>query len=455
MSNCKTGGFYPAPTTNRPCAVSSLLRSNETPLASMPKRPTALTATCSYVTAWQNVDFTSVTVDLMSPGHYTLGAGPVFTATYTNPTSGNPPPAADALIKTGAVTNTDQGFGSGPTSHILWRHGGNKTQRFGVAVDKRMSTISAGWGSVTGAGANAAIRNSTAVSGNRASSFSFGGIRPASGLALDDGAGNQAGIGARQMSQMRTGVGLRNPPSIGGERMSRVSFADGVRQPSGESRRTRAFHHDYVPPVPSIPAGVAASSPSDEDGALSPRQTHGPLALTPEDIRTRIAAGSRARSTSNASTPSAATTQQKDGMDDITCFLPAHTHPAPPPSIPSPLPTMMSPVMATMPLPMSASVMSPDEMLRAYAERRSTRTMTPVNGSLTMSMPIPMPMSPPPTMAMVNTGNSVRPLFGPTGVMSPTNTGNGHGRRGSVAVGQYGGTRYEIGEDEDAYGGTA
>ncbi|KAF9440089.1 hypothetical protein P691DRAFT_803579 [Macrolepiota fuliginosa MF-IS2] len=122
-----------------------------------------------------------------------------------------------------------------------------------------------------------------------------------------------------------------------------------------------------------------------------------------------------------------------------------------------------------MPLPMPASIMSPDEMLRAYAERRSTRTMTPVNMpvaspmSPTMSMPMPMPMSPPPTMAMVtplpmspvNTGNGVRPLFGPTGVMSPTNTGNGHGRKGSVAVGQYGGARYEIGEDEDAYGGTA
>ncbi|KAF9443351.1 hypothetical protein P691DRAFT_764356 [Macrolepiota fuliginosa MF-IS2] len=306
-----------------------------------------------------------------------------------------------------------------------------------------------------------------AIFGNRASSFSFGGIYPASGFGLDDGAGNQAGIGARQMPQMRTGVGLRNPPSIGGERMARASFADGVRQstvsfvndprPSAESRRTRAFHHDYVPSVPSIPAGVAAASPSDEDGALSPRQTHGPLALTPEDIR--------ARSASNASTPSATTTQQQDEVDDVLPALsmmrtdqdedyllpapaPAHTHPAPPSSIPSPPPTIMSPVMATMPLPMLASAMSSDEMLRAYAERRSTRTMTPTNGasypmSPTMSMPTPMSVSPPPTMAMatpllmspVYTGNGVRPLFGPTGVMGPTNTENGYGRKGSVAVG--------------------
>ncbi|KAF9441156.1 hypothetical protein P691DRAFT_779899 [Macrolepiota fuliginosa MF-IS2] len=191
-----------------------------------------------------------------------------------------------------------------------------KTQRFSVAVDKRMSTISTVWKSVTTAGANAGIRNSMTVSANRMSPISFGGIRPASGFALDDGASNQAGVGA---------------------------------------------------------------NPSDGDGALSPRQTHGPLALTPEDIRARIAAGSQARSASNVSTPSAATTQQKDEINNVLPalgmmrtdqgedhLLPApalaHTHLAPPSSIPSPPPTMMSPVMATIPPP-TASVMLPNEML--------------------------------------------------------------------------------------------
>ncbi|KAF9448765.1 hypothetical protein P691DRAFT_775192 [Macrolepiota fuliginosa MF-IS2] len=299
---------------------------------------------------------------------------------------------------------------------IRWRHeqATQKTRWFGVAVDGRVSVVSAGWRSVTATGANAAIQNSMAVSGNMAPPFLVGGTSPAPGFALDNGARNQAGVGMRQTSQMRTGVGLRNPPSIGGERMLRVSFADEVRQsgvsfandprPSGEFRRTRASHHDYIPPVHSIPAGVATASPSDEDGALSPRQTHGPLAPTPEDIRAYIAAGSRARITSNISTPSAATTQQKDEIDDVLPALsmmrtdqgedhlfpapaPAHIHPAPPSSIPSLPPTMMPPVMATMPLPMPAGVMSPDEMLCAYAERRGTRTMTPVNG---VSYPIPI-----------------------------------------------------------------
>jgi hypothetical protein len=107
----------------------------------------------------------------------------------------------------------------------------------------------------------------------------------------------------------------------------------------------------------------------------------------------------------------------------------------------------MSPVMAGMPMP--ASVMSPDEMLRAYAERRRTGTPAGVSTS-----PIGFPRSPPPTTPMSpnNTGGNMRSL---TGMVSPNNTGSaaGHGKKSSVAVGQYGGARYAIGDDEDAYGG--
>ncbi|KAF9440509.1 hypothetical protein P691DRAFT_782189 [Macrolepiota fuliginosa MF-IS2] len=402
----------------------------------------ALVSTRSCITIWQNGDFTvgSVTVDLMprwwnstASTNLQLGIVPFGQAPFqvSSPLVQSLRPLVPILHLAIPLLLQDISDGSA-------KQATQKTRR--LSIGKRMSTIATNWGSIAAAGANA-IRNSMAVSGSTASSFSFGGMRPASGFALDDGAGSQAGI-----DEDRRGIAQ----STGGERMSRVSFADGVRQsrvsfasepgPSGESRRTRAFHHDYVPPVPSISAGVTAASPNDEDGALSPRQTHGPLALTPEDIRACIATGSQARSASNASTPSAATTQQKDEIDNVLPALsmmrtdqgedhlipapaPAHTHPTPPSSIPSPPPTMMSPVMATMSLPMPASIMSPDEMLRAYAERRSTRTMTPVNGvsypmpvaspmSPTMSMPMPMPMSPPPTMAMVT------PL-----PMSPVNTG--------------------------------
>lgn len=291
-----------------------------------------------------------------------LPAGPVFTANYAKPANGNVPPAADTSLPSNPIINMDQkvsaeekhGLSPGRTAaavifpllivigcvlgYIRWQRKKvtEKSQRFSVAVDKRMSTISTDWKSVTAAGANAAIRNSMAVSGNRASSFSFGGIRPTSTFGDEPG---QAGVGTRQMSQMRTGVGLRHPNGSSlslattGERVSRVSFADGVRQsrvsfandprPSTESRRTRAYHNDYIPPVPSLPAnagGTVTSPTSDdgssaEDGALSPRQTQGPLTLTPEDIRARIVAGSRTRSASNAS--SAAQKKKSDEIDDV------------------------------------------------------------------------------------------------------------------------------------------
>ncbi|TFK32992.1 hypothetical protein BDQ12DRAFT_452231 [Crucibulum laeve] len=114
----------------------------------------------------------------------------------------------------------------------------------------------------------------------------------------------------------------------------------------------------------------------------------------------------------------------------------------------SPNPTSpVSPVMSTMPMqPMPASVMSPDEMLRAYAERKKAAAAGGViGGKPEISYPMPIAT------------NGARPLFGATGTVSPNNTGNGasgHQTTGSVGVGSYGGAMYAIGDGEDAYGGT-
>ena len=62
-------------------------------------------------------------------------------------------------------------------------------------------------------------------------------------------------------------------------RTSRLSFAADPRLP-GESRRTRAFRSVYIPPVPAFPSDDMSD---DRSGSLSPRQTQGPLTLTPED----------------------------------------------------------------------------------------------------------------------------------------------------------------------------
>ena len=65
---------------------------------------------------------------------------------------------------------------------------------------------------------------------------------------------------------------------------SRVSLTADPR-PSGESSWMRAFHSVYIPPVPALPSDNVSD---DGSGSLSPRETQGPLTLTPEDIRARI-----------------------------------------------------------------------------------------------------------------------------------------------------------------------
>jgi hypothetical protein len=153
---------------------------------------------------------------------------------------------------------------------------------------------------MSGAGANAAIRHSMAISGNRASAFSFGAIRPQSTYTIDD---DQAGVGTRglytnentssdsqapTMSQLRPGL----RPSAFGKRVSRVSFAADVRSSSeAPSRRTvtsHAFHSSFMPPVPSLPTRQNSDDNVSSPGSMSPTQTEGPMTLTPEDIRARI-----------------------------------------------------------------------------------------------------------------------------------------------------------------------
>lgn len=177
-------------------------------------------------------------------------------------------------------------------------HGKEKRKRFSEMVDKRMSTISTDWKSITPAGANAAIRSSMYQQdgGIRASTFSFGAPRPSSTFTTD---GGQAGIGAgfpapgssdekSPMSQLRPGVRAANLA----ERKSKVSFAEQVR-PSMEARRTvtsRAFHSGWVP-TPTVEEkeeSEASSQSGGAEGAMSPTQTKGAFSLSAEDIQARL-----------------------------------------------------------------------------------------------------------------------------------------------------------------------
>ena len=262
---------------------------------------------------WNSTSSVSLELTIVAAGQPVFTspfpAAPIFTATYSGTSTDGSAAVAGAVEQVNNTPTEKHGLSKGALAaavliplllviglvsaayiRITRQKGKEKRKQFSEMVDKRMSTISADWKSLSGAGANAAIRNSMAMPGNRASSFSFGAIRPSSTVAVE---GGQAGIGAQgrvnqdatssdapYMSQLRPGVRT----SAFENRVSRVSFAADPR-PSSESRRTRAFHtgHVPVPPLPDRQYSSEGSSPT-----LSPIQTDGPLTLTSEDIRARM-----------------------------------------------------------------------------------------------------------------------------------------------------------------------
>ncbi|KAJ2935407.1 hypothetical protein H1R20_g1687, partial [Candolleomyces eurysporus] len=126
---------------------------------------------------------------------------------------------------------------------------------------------------------------------------------------------------------------------------------------------------------------------------------------------------------------------------------------------------MSSPVMGTIPMAgmaMPASVMSPDDMLRAYAERKKSMSSAPASPVITSSIAYPMPVA-----NSSSTAAGGRTLFNGN-VVSPQTTGEAAAVQGSkrqpslgFAPGEYDPNfkwdmkdAYIVGEDdEDAYGG--
>ncbi len=121
------------------------------------------------------------------------------------------------------------------------------------------------------------------------------------------------------------------------------------------------------------------------------------------------------------------------GRDELLFDSPMPTLPSPTHQVPK------SPIMGVMPMqPMHANVMSPDAMLRAYAERRATGAATPGT-----------PAVPAPAANYNNMG--MRVLYSPDTTapssVYPTAAAN---RRKSLAP-----TEYSKYDEEDAYVGTA
>lgn len=404
--SCKTGGFYVKPTAGETVDVASPLNVTwDATCLDIAKADVYLYAPGtdkSRIYLWEGVDFKagSYPVQLKpkwwnSTESQTLQfaivetggslfmnqypAGPIFTAKYDK--NAGTVAAADAdtsvpdagwtTIKTEEPKSLTKGkIAVGVLIPLLFiglavfawlkfsrRKRKEESKRYNQAMDKRMSTISTEWKAMSAAGASAAIRNSIAVSGgsgDRQSSFSFGAIRPQSSTAtLESG---QAGVGARRLYNLDGDNGSRMSQA----RVSRISFADQPR-PSMESRRaanttSRAFHSAYIPPLP-----TRQDSSGSEDGAMSPTQTQGALPLTNADIEVLPALSM----------------MRTDGGTDMLLQTPNPPSPITPPTPAHP----KSPVVGMMPMP--PAVMSPDDMLRAYAERRST---TPSSG---ISYPTP------------------------------------------------------------------
>ncbi|KZS95151.1 hypothetical protein SISNIDRAFT_484025 [Sistotremastrum niveocremeum HHB9708] len=262
-----------------------------------------------------------------------------------------------------------------------------KRKRFSQALDARMSRISGDWKSLSAKGAAAAIRDST-VSGVRMSTVFASEMQ----MKIGDRVSVVDPVPRPSADSSRTS--RFNP----GERVSRVSFAadalPGRERSSTYSvgRASRAYHVGVVPPVPKRSISQENVNEEDEEDdfrALSPTQTQGPIALGDEDIARVSNEFGPALSMMRTGLNPAAKSQ-----DDL--LLPRPEMPVPPtptlvvPTSPlgtSPSAPPLSPL-GMMPMqPQPASIMSPDDMLRAYAERRAAAKSPP----LTMPSPIYMP----------------------------------------------------------------
>ncbi|KAG8982324.1 hypothetical protein FRB94_014473 [Tulasnella sp. JGI-2019a] len=340
-----------------------------------------------------------------------LPAGPVFTANYDASKAGTATTSATSSAATHdspyeVVDNFFHGLSKGqiavavllPLIAIFTAVGvyvwyarkkeTKKRQRWSQAVDKRMSTISTDWKSMSGAAASHAIRHSmvgTGDRGSRASSFFAGNgplpsaigaaARPTSVFSNAGQAGvgrynNGLGIGGNTEAMDSTdnmAAQLRRPPKEGAAnpaaRISRVSFAADAHprySTAGDSYQTRtsvytqgtgargsrAYHSFYapddgsVPPMPDLklrddmemsPAMPTSASPMI---TMSPTQTHGPEPLSAQEIRSKIAAAAAEYDNSRPSVdegllkmPAMTLMRTSDASNDMVITAPPPTAP--------------------------------------------------------------------------------------------------------------------------------
>ncbi|KAH8103230.1 hypothetical protein DFH11DRAFT_1734878 [Phellopilus nigrolimitatus] len=426
-----------------------------------------------------SVDLQVTIVDSGSPAFLaTLPAGPIWTANYnasaansdssdigttsssdTNITQVDNLESKSGGLSKGAIAAAvifpliALGIGLAIYVRLTRTREEKRRKRWSEAMDKRMSVISGDWRSLSAKGAEAAIRASFAGP-NRSSVWSGPGSagvgipRPSSTIAVE-GALSEGNPAPPEMAQIRTtGVGLRGPiPSAAGTtRVSRVSFAADTHfsrastgdnlssrgRPSADSRRTgvpsRAFHSAYIPPVP-LPlrqseyvADAEASAGSDSEevgsGMMSPTQREGPVDLSVDDIRARMENDGAPRHSLDEMMPALNMMRTMNGSQ-AELVERVEQQPAPiqmPIAVPTPPPAAKSPIIDAIQMqPVPTGAMSPDEMLRAYAERRRTgASIVSPPGTPNPVIAFPMPVASTGMMPSASS-NTMRTLYSPTG----------------------------------------
>lgn len=362
-----------------------------------------------------NVNLQLTIVQHGTPNFLATANGPIFSATYnssapstssstTNTSSDNSPAGTNDHGIIQDVKNILHGLGGGSIAaavivpllviglgialFIKFRRGRQleKTKRFSQAVDKRMSTISTDWRSMSGASANAAIRNSvhTSAFGRPSSTFSTVG-------------GGQAGIGAARFGGLQTSEEaipqmsqLRQPRASAygsTERISRVSFAADARF---------SVNNETQPPLPSPPLsrlqatrsyhqGHSFDEPRETDEVdarelqMSPTQTQGPFSLSAADITARASGDDEDFRKEVLQMPAMTmmrTGHRSSGAGEDLFIQSPGANSSFGPSMPSPVlhkSAPLSPMSMTLPV----NALSPDDMLRAYASGRANTPVTP------------------------------------------------------------------------------
>ena len=137
------------------------------------------------------------------------------------------------------------------------------------------------------------------------------------------------------------------------------------------------------------------------------------------------------------------------GDDDFLFSAPAATTPSHP-----------KPTASSSSASLTSPVMSPDDMLRAYAERKAAGANKGFGrGTSTAQISYPVPAA---NTSTSSGSGGMRTLYNASGVVSPTNTGNGEGYTNGGYDAYGGGDSNAIGDEHDEgnmrhdpYGGTA